>query len=82
MPVSSSDPRRIGPILRMSMQEIVQCVCGKKWEISSSKIIFRDIDTLECDCGFEVKSWSGSTIYSMEPADPSAPPTEILTADS
>ncbi len=36
--------------------------CGAIYEVSCTKIIFRDKDSFDCRCGYELDSWSGSRI--------------------
>lgn len=38
--------------------------CGSEYEITSTKVIWRDSDSIECDvCGYTLRTWSGSRIY-------------------
>jgi len=37
--------------------------CGRTWRISKHKLIMRDKDSLECDCGEIIIKWNGAVMY-------------------
>ncbi|MBB4041628.1 hypothetical protein GGR34_003306 [Microvirga flocculans] len=44
----------------------VTCECGAVYEVTETKVPFRDRDNFNCDrCGEEVERWNGSTIPSF-----------------
>lgn len=43
--------------------------CGKKWDIYKGKLIMRDKDSLECDCGETLISWNGAVMFTAKPSE-------------
>ena len=45
------------------MKSQVTCtICGRVYERTVEKVIFRDKDSFECKCGATLESWNGSVI--------------------
>ena len=45
---------------------IVTCECGLVWKLRKVKVIMRDADSLNCNCGRELISWNGGHIWTGE----------------
>jgi ribosomal protein S27E len=38
--------------------------CGSEYEITSTKVMWRDSDSIHCEvCGITLKEWSGGRVY-------------------
>jgi hypothetical protein len=47
----------------MSSRKIVECECGKTWELNRVKLGMRDDDSLHCSCGQVLIHWNGGYVW-------------------
>ncbi|KOP78170.1 hypothetical protein AMS59_13830 [Lysinibacillus sp. FJAT-14745] len=56
----------------MAYERTQTCVkCGNRWEIYKLRLIMRDKDSLECDCGETLIKWNGAVMYTSKLVDKS-----------
>jgi transposase-like protein len=47
--------------------------CGAVYEVTEVKVIFRDHDSYECNCGHTMARWNGSSIPEYQLIAPGRP---------
>lgn len=45
------------------------CECGKRWIVTRTKLISRDVDSIDCTCGKAIIEWSEAASYSAKQAE-------------
>ena len=52
------------------------CECGKRWLVTRTKTIDRDVDSITCTCGATIIEWSEAASYRAQPAPDAGKPAE------
>jgi hypothetical protein len=40
-----------------------ECECGRRYRVQAHRIIMRDTDSIECECGRTIKEWNEAKIW-------------------